>query len=1204
MRIAPRRSWWCSWMRLSHRRSFNVNPFLCRPTGPLAAFAICIAAAASPAIAQLPAQTRPFELPAAEMGQTLRTFAQQSGLQLLWSDGEVAGLKSAPLTGEFLPIEALRRVLADSGLEVIADPSGAYTVRRRLVPTSEAPAAGERVTITGTRLREEFAGAAPLQVIDAEVARRSGQLDTGTILRNSPQVTGPRSQLRYNVESYGGQGTFEGPGAQTIALRGLPPEQTLVLLNGRRLVASGTEGIPRSPDIGLIPQIIVSRYDILTDGASPTYGSDAVAGIVNVKLIEDFDGLTGYVSHIQPKAGNRETLAALSFGKTIDQGYFNLAGEYRDSKALKVRDARQFGEPCSTYYTRGPKGEIRTKDLISALPPGTSLSPCLTSSINRQTGYFVNEGGAEYYATPGRTNAGLPGFSANVLPNNLRIDLPGLRPVPFDADGNGRIDDQDSVFLDFNGSGTIGFDRKAAAYDTTRGPAADDADFIAPVQQLNLFAYGKRDLKILGKPSAFFEASFNRRSSKSRSIGLNTNPYIFSNGIVPATNPTNPCGLAGPGCIGVVEEVAADGTTSAVIRNGLKGAAGAFLQLLGDNDEVSSSVNQGRLLLGLEGDLGALTGIGSAASALKGWRYEVSGLYAKSAGKSSRRGILRDRMELSLQSTVRDPKTGQLVCGNDTDGDGIPNPTSPAPGAARTLSDCVPVNLFAENAIVGRRLTPIEESYVMGSLDYRTDVELAVVNAYLRGEAGRLPAGTISAVVGAEFRADRIDVTSTPSDARGSFVTYYAPIPSGAQGTRRTTEVFGELGVPLLSELPAVHRLDVSAGGRVTQDQFAGTNTVYALRGRWDLTDWFALRSTKGTSFRSPNLAELFQNPNSTTFGLPDPCVVPFEATGPDGRYIPSGDYRLPVTLERCRAQGLDPTTFGAGLNAGPSTTVRQGGAGNGLKPETSTSLTAGFVMSPPLAKWVGGALERTRLNLSATYYDIEVKDRIVIGDAYSVLQECYLRESGDRYCSRISRGADGFIESLNADYINRDLLRVRGIDFNALLSQRFNIGPRAVSASLEIAGNYERENALSDYTDTNFVRRFERSGTPAYPKLKVLSTAQVSVEDFVFTWFSNFVGSSDFIETPPREQLVTCLPDERNRCEFITKIPHAITHNLSLTWRPPGMAISFGINNVFDTPPPRIGALGPDASITNTPLVGNYPLSGRGFVFQVQKSL
>lgn len=130
------------------------------------------------------------------------------------------------------------------------------------------------IVITGSRIRQpEFTSPDPVSRIDPVIAKQSGQLDTADMLQSSPIAAGSTqitSALSSNFVTNGG------PGSQTIDLRGLGPNRTLVLLNGRRAGPAGTRGGVSSFDLNVLPQSIVKNVDILKTGASSIYGSDAV----------------------------------------------------------------------------------------------------------------------------------------------------------------------------------------------------------------------------------------------------------------------------------------------------------------------------------------------------------------------------------------------------------------------------------------------------------------------------------------------------------------------------------------------------------------------------------------------------------------------------------------------------------------------------------------------------------------------------------------------------------------------------------------------------------------------------------------------------------------------------------------------------------------------------------------------------------------
>lgn len=143
----------------------------------------------------------------------------------------------------------------------------------------EAEASIEKIEVTGSRIkRADLEGANPVQVITRDDLVASGITNMGDILQEIPSVAGAGTNTAVNNG---------GSGAVRVSLRGLGSDRTLVLLNGRRMVASGT-GANSSVDLSTIPTAIVKRVEVLKDGASAIYGSDAIGGVVNIITRDDF----------------------------------------------------------------------------------------------------------------------------------------------------------------------------------------------------------------------------------------------------------------------------------------------------------------------------------------------------------------------------------------------------------------------------------------------------------------------------------------------------------------------------------------------------------------------------------------------------------------------------------------------------------------------------------------------------------------------------------------------------------------------------------------------------------------------------------------------------------------------------------------------------------------------------------------------------
>jgi len=145
----------------------------------------------------------------------------------------------------------------------------------------------DEVVVTGSRIkRDTFSSLSPLQVIDFDEKRDLGIIDAVTILQTTESAAGQQID-----STFSGFVLDNGPGSETIDLRGLGANRTLVLINSRRIAPAGVEGAPSTPSINLIPSSLVDSIDVLLEGASSVYGSDAVAGVVNVLLKKDFEGL-------------------------------------------------------------------------------------------------------------------------------------------------------------------------------------------------------------------------------------------------------------------------------------------------------------------------------------------------------------------------------------------------------------------------------------------------------------------------------------------------------------------------------------------------------------------------------------------------------------------------------------------------------------------------------------------------------------------------------------------------------------------------------------------------------------------------------------------------------------------------------------------------------------------------------------------------
>jgi iron complex outermembrane receptor protein len=226
----------------------------------------------------------------------------------------------------------------------------------------------EEVMVTGSRIiRDGYSSASPMDVITVDSADVQGIADIGTLLQTTTIASGSPQVTTATSSAFVQEG---GIGTSTISLRGLGASRTLVLLNGRRIGPAGVRGQVSSFDLGLMPIVAVERIEILKDGASTMYGSDAVAGVVNVITRKD-DGLSFDVYGAAPsRSGGEQNRLSLRWGTSSDRGHFSIMGDYNKRSELKKGDRSYFD--CGEQYYFDPE----TGDRADAIDPRTGNPHC------------------------------------------------------------------------------------------------------------------------------------------------------------------------------------------------------------------------------------------------------------------------------------------------------------------------------------------------------------------------------------------------------------------------------------------------------------------------------------------------------------------------------------------------------------------------------------------------------------------------------------------------------------------------------------------------------------------------------------------------------------------------------------------------------------------------------------------------------------
>lgn len=269
----------------------------------------------------------------------------------------------------------------------------------------------EEVIVTGTRIaRRDFASPSPISTVDQLFLDFSGQPTLEEALNQMPQVQ----------PDFGRTSNNPGDGTARINLRGLGAERTLVMLNGRRLAPSGAGS---AVDVNNLPQALIKRVEIITGGASAVYGSDAIAGVVNVITDDEFDGFSLEASYYSTEVGDSEIGDLnLVFGHNFADGRGNITvyGSYLDRKESFASDREISRVPLAEDLQGGlqPRGS-------SAIPEGFIFAPALDIGNGPEPTRFDEAGGVVYLCTPGRSvqlwpcqlpaNTAYPLFGGRVL---------------------------------------------------------------------------------------------------------------------------------------------------------------------------------------------------------------------------------------------------------------------------------------------------------------------------------------------------------------------------------------------------------------------------------------------------------------------------------------------------------------------------------------------------------------------------------------------------------------------------------------------------------------------------------------------------------------------------------------------------------------------------------------------------------------------
>jgi len=982
------------------------------------------------------------------------------------------------------------------------------------------------IVVTGSRIQSvtPFNSPDPISVIDPEVARREGKFDLASTLQSSPIASGS-TQITAAISS--NFVTNGGPGAQTIDLRGLGPNRTLVLLNGRRAGPAGTRGGVSAFDLNVLPQSLVSDIQILKTGASSVYGSDAIAGVVNIMTRKEIDGLEFNMSGAIPSDGGGEEYRINAvWGKTFDRGHILIAGDYNHVNELARGDRDYLACPEAYIFDRSgnrtdlvdPRtgqyhcedlrwGHIWTYNLIDNLylPDGTQTSPGGSTVLLQ-------------YQYPGET-LGIPGYGAPEYSGDFGAP-PGWFPT--------------------------GYDAASMAVQNAYHPFVEQATIIPETELYTAYVDGAYE--ITDGVELFGEFLFNRRET-------------YQNGWRQFWNFGYTGDLYGTGA----------GNYFNYWGDGFQGVNYLSPTAITDRSDSSQRVDYYRGVGGLRGDVGLFSD--------KQWRYEVYGQYSKSIGRYRNEQILQEAYDIGYSQGFG--ALGSCV-----------GMTMPISGAA-----CVDIP-WTDPYFLAGQITPEQAAMLFMWEEGKTTYEQLSGEATLSGELLDLPAGPLGLAVGVAVREDKInDVPGELTQAGAAWGTSTSGITAGKT---LTSEAFAELNVPVLADRPFFKEFTLSGAGRLTNvkatrksdgvsDSDNG-NWTYKVGFNWAVNDWIRFRGSYGTSFRAPALFEQFLA-DETSFARQsaiDPCSS--WAAG-----LAQGTTSQRVA-DNCAADGIPGTYAAGGISA---TVVSSGGLGV-LNSETSEAKVVGGVFTP------FPRTANTQFSLAVDYFEIEVNGEVSQLGAANILFGCYNSDdfANEPLCDLFTRGQNATaiyqVNEVFDKYVNIASQKNYGVDVSASLRQDFGtFGYVSLTADMtwQTKDDYVLLPGSPVETDNG------EAGSPKW------------VGDFRANWvhpsgFSLFYGMNviggtsdvkDFVDSNGDTCVTSSIYGEY--CPVLmTKA--TFFHNASLTQEigDGDFAITLGVNNIFDTRPPRVSVFNGSTISMIGPVIAasQYSLVGRKFFINV----
>jgi len=980
----------------------------------------------------------------------------------------------------------------------------------------------EEIVVLGSRIaRDPNVGAnAPVQSVGAEDIQMSGKLDLGDILNAMPSLLG-------SGETAGASEV----GETILQLRGLGVERTLVLVNGRRHVSgvAGTQAV----DIGSIPQELIERVDVLTGGASAIYGADAVTGVVNFTMKDDYEGLNfNVVGGISGDGDGDNFSASALYGLNFadDRGNFTISANYTQRDAIFHGDRAFSRDNGIGSDDQNPARRFQTGDIdATATPnfsrfysPSTSFpsndAPCDLYGYNYCYGFHPT--GFPILSSDDFLNLYAQAFPGDPIPaltsaEQALIDRAANSPTRFISGGhNFSLTSNAGVLLpgglvqpglDIDNNGVNDCSQSYQGYFSTftHSPPAvgfiggcyiiEDDGSVRPLRDgliagdINQFgadgvADGSNEDMLLPDDQKY---SINITAN----YDLTNSTNLFFEGKYVRQETTNTAPL---NTFWDLLTISPDNPYIAQLPPDLAalGAVdGLFITRdpndLGPNNDESLRETS-RFVIGLQGDFD------------NGWGWEASVNYGKYEQQFlDRNRLIVDRWFAAIDAV--DDGNGNVICRSDVDP--TPPPTTPfdIPGFSPSFwtfnpgdGQCQPANILGGTSAISQEAI----DFVTDTIVNDFESEQFVLSAAVTGEAFDLPAGAIGFAFGVEYRDESSKSTFDPL----------------VRGVMPVTTAWGNAG-DLLADVAPGFEEDTDGDGVIDLEfnqrslVFDPGSTVQNITGSYDVAEVFGEVSvpiladmafardlTLDGAIRFSDYSTIGSTvtwnaggswtPVSDSFRIRSSFSVAVRAPNIDELFSPTqGAFFRPV--DPC-----DVAEINALIDSGdPRGPVRQANClADGIPPTYTDPLTARFVGetsgNPALTEeeaetFSVGFIFQPQflegLSVSVDYWDITIDDAIDAPSGQSIVDGCYDSAvfPGNQFCDLVGRNTDPASPQFNGlNFIRQQQVNIGKLEASGIdFDIRYIFEIQSASVTLGLAGTkMDKLDRFFDVTDPTAV--------------------------------------------------------------------------------------------------------------------------------------